>query len=557
MTESYPRRSARTRRFTLGVPRDITIAPDGRRVVFLRSRTGIDPVTCLWELDVATGVERCIVDPRALDTDAGAEEYLPPEERARRERVRESAGGVVAYTADDDLTRVAFALGGSLRIADLAADGAVDGAAGEARRLETPPGTIDPSLSPDGRHVAYVTDGSLHVQDLATGDDRTLAERDDPDVSWGLAEFIAAEELDRMRGMWWSPDSSQLLAQRTDVSHVQRWHIGDPANPESEPQILAYPAAGTTNATVGLWLLGLDGSRIPVYFDDEYLTEVTWDRHALSLTTLTRDQRDLRIWTVDAATGSTSLAWAGTDAAWMDVQPGLPMHLADGSTVWLADTQDTRRLFIGGAPVTPPGLQVREVMSVDGDRVLFRASTEPTTVDLWVYSHADRSIERVSPSEPGIWSGRLRGGTLLVNGQTLATEGTTHTVVAADSTERIIGNVAEAAGITPRVTLLRAGSRRLRHGRPVPHRPRVWFTQAPRAPGSIRRSGPPARHRGERCIPWLPVVRRPGLRGHRRGWPGCAWPGTSLRAGGAWRPCHSCAHGPGGFAPGGRGDISG
>ena len=43
MTESYPRLSARTRRFTLGVPRDITIAPDGSRVVFLRSRTGTDP----------------------------------------------------------------------------------------------------------------------------------------------------------------------------------------------------------------------------------------------------------------------------------------------------------------------------------------------------------------------------------------------------------------------------------------------------------------------------------------------------------------------------------
>ena len=133
-------------------------------------------------------------------------------------------------------------------------------------------------------------------------------------------------------------------------------------------------------------------------------------------------------------TGSTSLAWAGTDAAWMDVQPGLPMHLADGSTVWLADTQDTRRLFIDGTPVTPPGLQVREVASVDGDRVLFRANTEPTTVDLWMYTHADRSIECVSPDEPGVWSGRLRGGTLLVSGQTLVTEGTSHTVVAADGT---------------------------------------------------------------------------------------------------------------------------
>ena len=54
VTDSFPRRQAATRRFTLGAPRGVTIAPDGARVVFLRSRGGDDPVTCLWVLDVAT-----------------------------------------------------------------------------------------------------------------------------------------------------------------------------------------------------------------------------------------------------------------------------------------------------------------------------------------------------------------------------------------------------------------------------------------------------------------------------------------------------------------------
>ena len=160
MTESFPRLSARTRRFSLGVPRDITIAPDGARVVFLRTRSGVDPVTCLWELDVATGAERLVVDPRTLDL--AADQTLPTEERARRERARESADGIVAYAPDTALTRVAFALAGSLWIADLAPDS-------DARRLDTPGGIIDPSLSPDGRHAAYVADGAFHVQEIATG----------------------------------------------------------------------------------------------------------------------------------------------------------------------------------------------------------------------------------------------------------------------------------------------------------------------------------------------------------------------------------------------------
>src|SRR3954451_11633920 len=99
MTTSFPRQSARTRRFTLGAPRGFHVAPDGSRVVFLRSRHGTDPVTCLWALDVGPsgqeGKERLIVARRALDLPG--EEDLPAEERARRERAREQAGGVVSY----------------------------------------------------------------------------------------------------------------------------------------------------------------------------------------------------------------------------------------------------------------------------------------------------------------------------------------------------------------------------------------------------------------------------------------------------------------------------
>ena len=69
-----------------------------------------------------------------------------------------------------------------------------------------------------------------------------------------------------------------------------------------------------------------------------------------------------------------------------------PMFTADGRLVWTADREDTRRLLIGtpGAlaqaePVTPPGLQVRAVIDVDGDTVLFQASAEPAEIGLWAY----------------------------------------------------------------------------------------------------------------------------------------------------------------------------
>ena len=114
MIDSFPRQEARTRRFSLGVPRAFGVSPDGARVVYLRTKGGADPVTCLWVLDVASGQERLAADPRALGSYAGGdgEEDLPPEERARRERVREQAGGIVAYATDREVTVAAFALSG-------------------------------------------------------------------------------------------------------------------------------------------------------------------------------------------------------------------------------------------------------------------------------------------------------------------------------------------------------------------------------------------------------------------------------------------------------------
>ena len=122
MTESFPRQQARTRRFSLGVPRSFRIAPDGSRVAFLRSKTGTDPLTCLWQLhlnsgDTAAAQEELVADPAALDA---AEGDLPAAEKARRERVREQAGGIVGYATDRDLRVAVFALGGRVYLAELA-----------------------------------------------------------------------------------------------------------------------------------------------------------------------------------------------------------------------------------------------------------------------------------------------------------------------------------------------------------------------------------------------------------------------------------------------------
>ena len=90
----FPRQLARTGRLSFGLPRALTVSPDGRRVLFLRTQAGDDPSGLLWLY--RDGAERVLADPARLPAAPGGP---PPEELARRERTRERSAGVVAGAA--------------------------------------------------------------------------------------------------------------------------------------------------------------------------------------------------------------------------------------------------------------------------------------------------------------------------------------------------------------------------------------------------------------------------------------------------------------------------
>jgi dipeptidyl-peptidase-4 len=455
VTDSFPRRQARTRRFTLGTPRGVALSPDGTRATFLRSRGGTDAVTCLWSLDVTTGDERMVADPRTLE--AGGDEDLPPEERARRERAREQAGGIVSYATDRAATLAAFALSGRPHVVDLVEAGSTP------RPLDAPGPVVDPRPDPTGSRVAYVSGGALHVHDLAAGTTTAVARPESGTVTYGLADFVAAEEMSRMRGYWWAPDGGSLLVARVDDAPVRRWHIADPANPEREPSVVAYPAAGTSNARVSLAVAGLDGTRVDVAWDadrDEYLAHVVWSPDELLIVVQPRDQRALRVLRVDPASGATTVVHEDADPFWVEIVPGVPARTASGALLWITDDGDARRLIVDGEPVTPPSLQVRAVLDVDDDTVLFAASDDPVSTALWTWSAAD-GPGCLTP-EPGVHDGRLTGGTLVVIRQSLDADGTVTTVRPESGIERTITSLAEPPGLQPRITLHTTGERALR-----------------------------------------------------------------------------------------------
>ncbi|MEV8016205.1 prolyl oligopeptidase family serine peptidase [Streptomyces sp. NPDC086554] len=463
---SFPRQHARTQRFTLGAPRAFTVAPDGSRVAFLRSSSGTDRANQLWVLDLADGaVERVAADPQALLN--GAAERLSAEERARRERSREGGAGIVGYATDTAVELAAFALSGRLFAAELRA--------GTARELRSPAPVIDPRPSPDGRHIAYVAGGALRVMGADGEDDRALAEPEgegEGTVTYGLAEFIAAEEMSRSRGFWWSPGSDRLLVARADDAPVRRWWIADPAHPESEPTKVAYPAAGTANADVRLFVLTLDGARTEVTWDRArypYLARVHWSSAGAPLLLVqSRDQLSQLYLAVNPDDGSTRMVHAEEDAdetAWLELFPGAPSWSPSGKLVRIVDEGGARVLAVGERPLTGPQLHVRAVLDVADDDVLISASAgsaaaSPETGEVHVYRVNELGVERVS-QEAGVHSAVRSGGLTVLVSATLDQPGTRVQVLRDGKQVATVASYAQRPGLTPRVTLTEGGARKI------------------------------------------------------------------------------------------------
>jgi dipeptidyl-peptidase-4 len=451
--EEFPRQVARTRGFSLGVPRSFTVSPDGERVVYLRTKTGDDPVSCLWVFEVSGAKERLVFDPGEEE----AERDLTEAERARRERARERSSGVTAYATDEAVRRAVFTVGGRMFLADLVE--------GSARELSAPGSVDDPRLDPAGERIAFVVDGWLHLREIEGGV-RELASPDARDTYWGLPEFVAAEEMDRNRGHWWSPDGSKLAAAHVDEREVSIRYLSDPTDPAAEPRAVRYPEAGSNDAVVTLWVFDVEsGDRVEVRWDLEafpYLARVTWDHEPLTLLVQTRDQRTVRLLEADPASGEASILSEHTDPRWISLVEDAPARLSDGRVVdVVADPEtDTYVLTVAGELVTPPGLQVREVVSA-GEGVLFRASDgDPTEIHVWWWTPGEGAV-RLS-EEPGVHSGAKGGEVLVRISASPNAVRSVATVVRSGEPVGTVENVSEVPVVDPRPRFLTLGDRELR-----------------------------------------------------------------------------------------------
>ncbi|WP_349322143.1 DPP IV N-terminal domain-containing protein [Asticcacaulis sp. MM231] len=391
----------------------VKLSPDGTLLTWLKPKDSDHNIQDLWAVPVKGGEPFLLVDANSLSS---ADKALSEAEKSRRERMRVSARGVVAYEWSENSQSILLPLDGDIYLVDRASKKV-------SRLTETAGDEVDAKLSPKGGAVAFVRDQTLYLKDLKGGTETQLSPKGEGTTTYATAEFIAEEELDRHTGYWWSPLATQIVYQKTDESGVdiaQRVEIGGEGVKIIDQR---YPFAGKPNAVVELYVKTLGGGDVKVDLGsnpDIYLARVNWakDGKSFYVQRLSRDQHTLDLLQVDPVTGVSKVILSEESDTWVELHDDFRL-LADGSFIWSSERDGNKHVYSYGSD----GKLIRQVTHGDWpvDKL---ADINEKTGELYFEASKETPIEhglyKVSyktPGEPvaltkagGWWAASVSGG---------------------------------------------------------------------------------------------------------------------------------------------------
>lgn len=320
----------------------LEISPDGARVTFLRGKKNDFERLDLWQYDIESGETRLLFDSDELHS---GKEELSDEEKARRERMRLKGTGIVSYQWSEDGKALLFPLAGDIYYHAL-------GDKGARKIVDTPEFETDVRFSPKGNYISYIREQNLYILEIANEKETALTTKGGGNLKFGMAEFVAQEEMGRMTGYWWSKDETKIALTRVDESPVEEVSRSEIYAEEIKIIKQRYPFAGKNNVNIQLGIVELATQNVQ-WVDmkggtDFYLPRVKWteDSTKLSYQWQSRDQKKLTLNLVDWPTMKQKKLITEKTKTWINLHNDLYFTKDRQQFIWSSERDGFRHLYL-------------------------------------------------------------------------------------------------------------------------------------------------------------------------------------------------------------------
>ena len=323
-------------------PRSLKVSPDGQRVTFLKGKQTDYERLDLWEYHIESGQTRMLFDSNDLQS---GEEVLSDEEKARRERMRLSGSGIVSYQWSDDGKALLFPLGGDVFYHKL-------GEKGAKQLLDTDAFETDIKLSPKGNYISFIRDQNLYVKHIESGKETAITKEGGDNIKFGMAEFVAQEEMGRMTGYWWSPDETKIAFTKVDESPVDVITRSEIYADDIKLIEQKYPKAGTPNVLVELAIQDINsGDRTWVDLGEDkdiYFARGKWMPNNTTFTYQwqTRDQQTLELRAFDLSSKKENVLLTESSNTWVNLHNDLYFLKDKGQFIWASERDGFKHLYL-------------------------------------------------------------------------------------------------------------------------------------------------------------------------------------------------------------------
>ena len=275
----------------------------------------------------------------------------------------------------------------------------------------------NPTLSPDGKYIAFTRDNDLYAINVGTGKEIRYTS-DATDVIYnGWSSWVYYEEIlgraTNYKAFWWSPDSKHLAFMHFDDTKVPMFPINGSVGQHGYTEKTRYPKAGDPNPEVRVGFVPTNGGAV-VWADfnekdDQYFGTPYWsfDGSNLMVQWANRGQDNLKFYSVNPLTGAKKEIYDEKQSAWVDLDyDGRIEYLKDNKHYILKSDKTGWAHFylykLDGSllnPITSGKWQVTNLVHVDEKNkvVYFTARKEASTrTDFYRVGYNGKNLKRLT-----------------------------------------------------------------------------------------------------------------------------------------------------------------